>query len=50
MVRIPKGLIAETKAICRLYQFLRYECGLKVADNLTAKELRQLLSAFNKKD
>lgn len=43
MIKIPKGLIEETKAIVRLYQFLRYNCGLKEADKLNAGELRELL-------
>ncbi len=38
-----KKLIKETKAIIRLHQFLRYDCGLRIADKLTARELRQLM-------
>ncbi len=38
-----RKLIEETKAIIRLHQFLRYECGPKYADKLSAKEFRQLL-------
>lgn len=46
MIEVPKDLIEETKAIIRLYLFLRYECGLKYADRLSASELRDLLKAF----
>jgi len=42
MVKVPKKLIEETKAIVRLYLFLRQECGLKYADRLSAKELKYL--------
>ena len=35
-----RKLIEETKAIIRLHQFLRYDCGLREADELSAKELR----------
>lgn len=48
-IKVPKGLIEETKAIIRLYQFLRYECGLREADKLSAKELKWLLSLLRKK-
>lgn len=44
MIKVPKGLIYETKAIIRLYLFLRHECGLKEADRLSARELRELTS------
>ena len=43
MIKVPKGLIEETKAMIRFYLFLRHECGLKEADKLSAKELRGLL-------
>jgi hypothetical protein len=43
MKRVPKELIEETKAMIRLYLFLRHECGLKYADELSARELRELL-------
>ena len=46
MVKVPEKLIEETKAIIRLYLFLRYECGLKEVDSLRAKELRALLTRF----
>lgn len=32
MVKVPKGLVEETKAMIRLYFFLRYDCGLKEAE------------------
>ncbi len=38
-----RKLIEETKAIMGLYLFLRHDCGLKYADRLSAKELRELL-------
>ena len=38
-----RKLIEETKAIIRLYQFLRYDCELKEADRLRAKDLKELL-------
>jgi hypothetical protein len=38
-----RKLIEETKAIIRLYQFLRYNCELKEADRLRAKDLKELL-------
>jgi hypothetical protein len=48
-MRIPKGLIEETKAMIRLYLFLRHECGLREADRLSARELRELFFALNSK-
>lgn len=46
-----RKLIGETKAIIRLYLFLRHECGLREADRLNAEDLRDLLRCFagNKK-
>lgn len=41
-------LVEETKAIIRLYFFLRYDCGLKYADKLSARELRGLLKMLDK--
>ena len=38
-----RKLIEETKAIIRLHQFLRYDCELKEADRLRAKDLKELL-------
>ncbi len=46
MKRVPKGLIEETKAIIRLYLFLRYDCGLREADKLNARELKNLLECL----
>jgi hypothetical protein len=48
MVKVPKKLIEETKAIIRMYQFLRYDCGLRYADELSAKDLKRLLLALKK--
>jgi hypothetical protein len=45
-----RKLIEETKAIMRLYFFLRHDCGLKYADKLSARELRELLKCIKKKD
>lgn len=42
-----RKLIEDVKAIMRLYFFLRYEVGLKEADRLSAKELRELLECFS---
>jgi len=44
---VPKKLIEETKAIIRLYLFLRYECGLKYTDKLSARELKEMAESFN---
>jgi len=41
-----EDLVEETKAIIRLYLFLRYDCGLKYADRLSARELRELLKCL----
>jgi hypothetical protein len=43
-----RKLIEETKAIIRLYEFLRYDCGLKEADKFSAKELREVLNIISK--
>lgn len=43
-----RKLIQETKAIIRFYEFLRYDCGLKYADKLSAKDLKKLLPALKK--
>jgi len=48
MKRVPKGLIEETKAIIRLYLFLRHECRLREAERLNAKELKELLMCLRK--
>lgn len=48
MVRVLNKLIEETKAIIRLHQFLRYECGLKEADRLSVKDVKQLLSTLKR--
>lgn len=41
-----RKLIKETKAIIRLHQFLRYDCGLREADELSAKELREIFNVI----
>jgi len=43
-----RKLVEETKAIIRLYLFLRHECGLREADRLSARELRKLLECLYK--
>ncbi len=45
-MKVPKGLVEETKAMMRLYLFLRHECGLREADRLSARELRELLECL----
>ena len=45
-----RKLIEETKAIIRLHQVLRYECGLKYADKLSANDLKHLLSTLRTAD
>lgn len=41
--QVPKKLIRETKAMIRLYFFLRHEVGLKEADKLSVRELLSVL-------
>ena len=41
-----RKLIEETKAIIRLYQFLRYDCGLKEADGIAVSQLKAILKKF----
>lgn len=48
MLKVPNNLIQETKAIIRFYLFLRYDCGLREVDNLSAKELRELVKCFKR--
>ena len=44
MKRYPtKALIEEARALVRLYLFLRYDCGLKETDRLSARNLKELL-------
>lgn len=50
MIKLPEKLIKETKAIIRLYLFLRHECGLRYADKLSARELRGLLKVVQRKE
>lgn len=42
MVKVPKQLMDDTGRVIRVYLFLRYGLGLKIADRLTAKELKKL--------
>lgn len=41
-----RKLIEETEAIMWLYLFLRYDCGLRYADRLSARELIKLLDVI----
>lgn len=43
-----RKLIQETKAITTLYLFLRHDCGLKEADKLNVKEMKELLEYLKK--
>ena len=45
-----RKLLRETKAIIRLHQFLRYDCGLQYADKLSVKGLKRLLGALKTKN
>ncbi|MFA5075551.1 MAG: hypothetical protein WC436_05620 [Candidatus Babeliales bacterium] len=44
MVKMPKVLLEESKAMVRLYLFLRKEVGLR--KRLSVGELKQLLDAL----
>jgi len=46
MVKVSEKLIEETKAIIRLYLFLRHDCGLKYADKLSVKDYKLLLNVL----
>jgi len=46
LTEVPAGLVEETKAVMRLYLFLRYDCGLRGADNLEVRELREFLGCI----
>jgi len=43
---VLEKLLEETKAIVRLYLFLQHDCGLKIADKLSHRELEGLLYAL----
>lgn len=43
-----RKLVEETKAIMRLYFFLRHDYGLKYADKLNVKDIKKLLSVLRK--
>jgi len=47
MLKVPKKLIVETKALIQLSLFLRYEVGL--TRELSAKELKQIFQALKTK-
>jgi hypothetical protein len=47
MLKVPKGLVEETKAMIRLYLFLRHDCGLREAERLSARGLREVLRCFD---
>jgi hypothetical protein len=42
MIKVPKKLIDDTRRLIQFYLFLRYDLGLRIADRLTAKELKEL--------
>jgi hypothetical protein len=44
-----RKLVEETKAMIRLYLFLRHDCGLREADKLSAKELKELLKCLRRR-
>lgn len=46
MVKMRKGFLEEAMALVRIRLFLRYDCGLKHADQLNASDLRRLLRAL----
>ena len=48
MLKVHNKLIRETKTIIRFYLFLRYDCGLREADKLSAKELRELVKCLKR--
>ena len=45
-----RKLIEETKAIMRLYFFLRHDCGLREADKMSARELKGFLRCLTKQE
>lgn len=46
LIGVPAMLVEETKAMVRFYLFLRYDCGLKYADRLRVRELREFLGCI----
>jgi hypothetical protein len=46
--KVPKRLIEETKGIIRLHHFLRYDCGLKFADELSSRYLKKIFIVQSK--
>lgn len=47
MVKISKGLVEEAKTIIRMYWFLKQEYGLREADRLNARKLREVRMCFS---
>jgi len=47
MRKVSEKLVKETKAMIRLYLFLRHDCGLKEADEMSARELRSICRSFS---
>lgn len=43
-----RRLIEETRQIMRLHWFLRHDCGLMEVDELSTKELRELVNGLKK--
>ena len=43
-----RELIKETKAIIKLYLFLRHDCGLEYTDKLSARELKEVVQRLVK--
>ncbi|OGX15048.1 MAG: hypothetical protein A2166_06425 [Omnitrophica WOR_2 bacterium RBG_13_41_10] len=48
-MRLSQKLIEETRALIRLYLFLRRDCGLMYADKLSAKNLKRLLRTLSQR-
>ncbi|MFA5115769.1 MAG: hypothetical protein WC486_00625 [Candidatus Omnitrophota bacterium] len=44
-----RKLIKETKAIMKMYFFLRNDCGIKEADKLSASDLKELLGCLRRR-
>lgn len=44
---VPAGLVEETRAMVRMRDFLVKECGLKEAERMGERELRELLGCLN---
>lgn len=46
MIKVPEKLLDETKVMIRFYLFLRYDCGPREANELSARESAELLKHF----